>query len=144
MPGEYLFKASTVVVEETGELAIGATGQLIPTEGGEPVQVYDLNSSPIASVLVGPKGAHQAFRADIPPGILDFGSVQLVAVSVQALFAAIAVEEVAEQAVADVQTALAEVQTIREQIGSAKGVLAVPAGQDPPADTPDGTIIFEV
>ena len=73
----YTFAPAPVLVETTGEFAIGATGVLRPTGGGDPVQVYDMNDSPLASVTVGPKGAHQSFKADIPHGVLDFGSVLL-------------------------------------------------------------------
>lgn len=140
----YTFASAPVLVETTGDLAIGATGVLRETEGGDPVAIYDLNDSPIASVLVGPKGAHQAFRADIPYGVLDFGSAMLVAVSAEAQYAAISVEETANQAVSDAQSALAQVQQIAGQIGSDKGLIVVYAGEDPPPGTADGTVVFEI
>lgn len=94
----YRYSPDTVMVETTGELAIGATGVLRATEGGDPVNLYDLNGSAIPSVLVGPKGAHQAFKADIPNGVLDFGSVILPKLSDQAQVAAIDAMAAAENA----------------------------------------------
>lgn len=78
---DFTFSAAPVLIETTGEFAIGASGVLRPAGGGSPVPVYDLNGSPITGIVVGPKGAHQAFMADIPNGVLDFGSVLLVAES---------------------------------------------------------------
>lgn len=92
----YTFSPAPVLVETTGEFAIGATGVLRPTEGGDPVQVYDLNGSPLPSVAVGLKGAHQAFKADIPHGTLDFGSVLLPTISLEALTAALTAQQTAE------------------------------------------------
>lgn len=79
----YTYPAAPVLVETTGEFAIGATGVLLPSGGGSAVQVYDLNDSPISSIVVGPKGAHQAFKADISDGVLDFGSVLLPTISIE-------------------------------------------------------------
>lgn len=83
MAADYTFDEAVVLVEGTGELAIGATGVLLPPLGGDPVQVYDMNGSPIPNVVVGPFGVHQQFRADIPQGLLDFGSKVLVKESQQ-------------------------------------------------------------
>jgi len=89
---DYTFGAAAVLLEGGGGLAIGATGVLRPPGGGNPVQLYDLNGSPIIALTVGPFGAHQEFKADIPHGVLDFGSTQMVAVSIEALTAAINVQ----------------------------------------------------
>lgn len=86
---DFTFAPAPVLVEETGEFAIGATGVLRSTQDGQAVQMYDLNGSPLPSILVGPKGAHQAFKADIPNGVLDFGSVQVTKISDEAQVAAL-------------------------------------------------------
>lgn len=95
---EYTYSPAPVLVETTGEFAIGATGVLRPLDGGDPVPVFDLNDSPLLSVQVGPRGAHQAFKADIPNGVLDFGSTQIVAVSVEAITAALTAIGIANDA----------------------------------------------
>lgn len=139
----YTFAPAPVLVEATGEFAIGATGTLASSSGGAAVSTWDLNGSPLASILVGPKGAHQAFKADIPHGVLNFGSVQIVAISVEAQQAAITAQETADQAVADAQSALAQVQQLVSQIGNGRGLVTLPAGTDPPETTVDYTVIFE-
>lgn len=141
---DYTFAPAPVFVEETGEFAIGSTGVLRDVAGGTQQLVYDLNDLPLDFITVGPKGAHQAFKADVAHGVLDFGSVEIVAVSAEAQQAAITAEQTAEQAVADAQTALAEVQALRDQIGSGKGLIVLNEGEEPPADTVDDTVIFEV
>lgn len=103
----YTFPPAVVLVESTGELAVGANGVLRPSAGGDPVQVYDLNGSPIPSVLVGSKGVHQPFQADIANGVLDFGSVQLTAVSHESLTAAITAQQSADSAAASAAQAQA-------------------------------------
>lgn len=74
---DYTYAPAPVLIEVTGEFAIGVAGVLKDSGTGAPAQAYDLNGSPLTSIVVGPKGAHQAFKADIPYGTLDFGSVQL-------------------------------------------------------------------
>jgi hypothetical protein len=113
---EYTFGPAPVLIEATGEFAIGATGVLRATEDGQAVQVYDLNDSPLPSIAVGPKGAHQAFRADVPNGVLDFGSVLLPKVCDEAQVAALTAQEVASGAATDAATALAAVTLGLEQI----------------------------
>lgn len=48
------------------------------------------------------------------------------------------------QAAADAAEALALAQDTAARLGSTATVVTVPAGTDPPANTPDGAIIFEV
>ena len=114
---EYKFKAAPVLVETTGEFAIGATGVLRPEAGADPVQVYDLNGSPLPSVTVGPKGAHQDFLADIPDGVLDFGSVQLVAISVESFRAGLGAGAAADTATAAAAEAAAAAATVADRLG---------------------------
>lgn len=95
----YTYAPAPVLVETTGEFAIGATGVFRATESGPPVNFYDLNDSPLATISVGPKGAHQAFKADIPYGILDFGSVLLPSMSIQQQEAALTASTKAQEAV---------------------------------------------
>lgn len=140
----YTFPSAPVLVEATGEFAIGATGVLRAVSGGLAVQVYDLNDSPISTVLVGPKGGHAPFKADIPYGVLDFGSTQLVAVSAEALNAAIDVSVVADQARTDAQVALAKVNELSNGGVPTTGLIVINSGANPPANTPDGTIVFEI
>lgn len=106
----YRYGPDSVLVETTGEFAIGATGIFRATEGGDPVAVTDLNGSPIPSILVGPKGAHQAFKADIPNGVLDFGSVLLPKISDEAQAAGLDAMSVAAGAALTAQQAQAAAQ----------------------------------
>lgn len=102
---DFVYSPAPVLVEATGNFAIGSTGVLRPAEGGAPVQVWDLNESPLASVIVGPKGAHQAFKADIAHGVLDFGSVMLPAISDEAKASALTVQEAAQGAATSAESA---------------------------------------
>lgn len=94
----YTYAPAAVLVETTGAFAIGATGVLRASASSSPVLIYDLNGSPISSILVGPKGAHQAFMADIAYGVLDFGSVLLPVVSSEQTSAAVSAVATANQA----------------------------------------------
>lgn len=114
----YTFPSAVVLIEATGDLAIGATGVLRPSAGGNPVQVYDLNGSPIPNVVVGARGVHQPFQADIPDGVLDFGSVLLTSISQESMTAAITAEqdaaaalEAAQQAADNASNAVAAVES---------------------------------
>lgn len=90
----YTFAPAVVLVEATGDLDAGATGVLRTAAGGDIVPIYDLNDSPIAVVTVGVKGAHQSFKADVPSGILDFGSDVLIpTICQEALTAALDVKD---------------------------------------------------
>lgn len=102
---QYTYSPAAVLVETTGEFAVGAIGALRPASGGDAVPIWDLNDSALPSVVVGPKGAHQAFKADIPSGILDFGSVMLPAVSDEARVAGLDAQTEAAQAVVIAQNA---------------------------------------
>jgi len=83
MAADYTYDEAVVTIQGTAEPAVGATGVLRPDDFGDPVQVYDLNGSPLPHVSVGEFGVHQQFKADIPQGILDFGSRRLVKESQQ-------------------------------------------------------------
>jgi hypothetical protein len=96
----YTYAPAPVLIETSGEFAIGAEGVFRATEGGTPVSIWDLNDSPLTAVLVGSKGAHQAFKADIPNGVLDFGSVMLPAVSLEQQEAGLNAVNIAENALA--------------------------------------------
>jgi hypothetical protein len=89
---DYTYSPDTVLVEATGELAIGAIGVLRVVAGGEPVDMWDMVDSPISSITVGPTGAHQAFKADVPYGVLDFESVQMPKVSDEAIAAVVTMQ----------------------------------------------------
>lgn len=121
----YTFGPAPVLVETTGEFAIGATGVFRPLGGGDPVPVADLNNSPLPNILVGPKGAHGAFTADIPAGVLDFGSVLIPKVCDEAVTAAIDAREVAESARSTAETAA---QAATSAALSASNLAAVLAG----------------
>ena len=125
----YTYAPAPVLVETTGEFAIGVTG-VLKDDDGTPVQAYDLNDSPIGGITVGPKGAHQAFKADIPNGVLDFGSVLLPTSSQQqqeaglsalatansALNEAVAAKEIAQAALDEIETVvhLTEFKTVSD------------------------------
>jgi len=122
---DYTFPPAVVLVEGSGDLAVGATGVLRPAGGGNPVQVYDLNGSPIPSVLVGSKGVHQAFQANIPDGVLDFGSVQLTAISMESMTAAMSAQQAAETAAASAAAAEAVATNLSENAVSPADLAAV-------------------
>lgn len=128
---DYTYAPAPVLVETTGDFAINATGVLRASDGGDPVQVFDLNGSPLTSVLVGPKGAHQAFKADLSDGILDFGSVLLPAISLEAQRAALLAVEKADAAL----TTAGEAMSIAQ---AASMVIFVMHGDD--AGTPRPTV----
>jgi hypothetical protein len=127
----YTYAPAPVLVESTGEFAINATGVLRATDGGDPVQVFDLNGSPLPSVLVGPKGAHQAFTAELSDGVLDFGSVLLPAISLETQRAALLALERANAAL----TTAGEAMSIAQAVS---GVVFVVHGDD--ATTPRPTV----
>lgn len=141
----YTYGPAPVLVEATGEFAIGATGVLRPLNGGEPVPIYDLNDSPIATILVGPKGGHQAFKADIASGLLDFGSVLLPRSSKQVEEAIVAQVDIATDALvvanAASATAASAAATAEEALGYAQGD-AVTAVAAAPAVNPTGVWNF--
>lgn len=99
MAADYTYAPAPVLVETTGDFAIGATGVLREVAGGPAVAIYDLSTgNSITSILVGPKGAHQSFRADIASGILDFGSVLLPSASLELQEAAFVAVDTANSA----------------------------------------------
>jgi hypothetical protein len=118
---DYTFAPAPVLIETTGEFAIGVTGILRDPSTNAQVQLYDLNESPIATLLVGSKGAHQGFKADIPFGNLDFGSVILPSASLEQQAAALTAVLTANEAAADAATAVTtanEAMTIAEGAAS--------------------------
>lgn len=112
----YTFAPAPVLVESTGAFAIGATGVLRATEGGDPVPIFDLNGSPLTSIQVGPKGAHQGFTADIPNGVLDFGSVLLPSISLEQQESGLTAVAVANAASDTAAAAEATVQDIQSDM----------------------------
>jgi hypothetical protein len=102
---DYTFAPAPVIEEVTGDLAIGVTGILRDSTTNNPVQIYDLNDSPIASITVGPKGAHGAFKADVPNGVLDFGSVLLPSSSLEQQAAGLIAVDTANEAATDAAAA---------------------------------------
>jgi hypothetical protein len=132
---DYTYAPAPVLIESTGEFAIGVVGALTDVEGTA-VQVYDLNDSPLGGILVGPKGAHQAFKADIPHGILDFGSVLLPTASLEqqeAGFAAVTTANTAlTNAISAVSTAGTAVTTAQQALSYAQEgpVAAIEAAGD--------------
>lgn len=116
---KYTYPPAVVLDEETGQFAIGATGNLLQTADGPPVQLYDLNDSPIPSITVGQRGAHQGFRADIPDGLLDFGSTLIPVVSQESHRAGMQAMLVAEDAVAQATAAAESAEDAVEQAEAA-------------------------
>lgn len=126
MPG-YTFSEGVVLIEATGQLAIGATGVFRAATGGDPVTIYDLNDSVIPSVAVGPLGVRQAFKADIPRGLLDFGSVVIVARSDELMDAAFEAQAISEQAALDAAAAATSSQAAAAAAAAAEGSAAAAA-----------------
>lgn len=140
---DFTFAPAPVLVETTGEFAIGATGVLRATEGGDPVQVYDLNDSPLPSITVGPKGAHQAFKADISDGVLDFESVLLPSQSLESQRAGLEAKALATAAAANAQTALTLIEQLAPGGGTGGALTVYGTGVDA-TNLPDGTIVIEL
>ena len=103
---DFTYAPAPVLIESTGEFALGVVGAFTDAATGTTVQAYDLNDSPIGGILVGPKGAHQAFKADIPHGILDFGSVLLPSESIEQQEAGFIAVTTADTALANSTTAI--------------------------------------
>lgn len=104
---DYTFAPAVVFIEGTSTLAIGATGVLRPLGGGDPVVVFDLNDSPLPNIAVGQFGVHQSFKANIPAGVLDFGSTMLPTSSLEQQAAAFDALAIATQAAVDAENAAA-------------------------------------
>ncbi|TYP82085.1 hypothetical protein [Blastococcus xanthinilyticus] len=121
---DFTYGPAPVLVEASGDFAIGATGTFRASDG-TPAPIYDLNGSPLASITVGPKGAHQAFKADIPDGVLDFGSVELPAVSIEAISAALDAQQAAREASASAAAAAQSLASLPAATTEAQGVVAL-------------------
>jgi hypothetical protein len=118
---DYTYAPAPVLIEVTGEFAIGVSGVLRNAATNAVSPVYDLNGSLLPGVTVGPKGAHQAFKADIPNGILDFGSVLLPSSSLEQQAAGLT----ALQAATDASAAAASaVSTANAAAATATAVLS--------------------
>lgn len=127
----YTFPSAVVLVEGTGQLAVGATGLLRTNAGSASVQMYDLNGSPLPSVVVSSQGVHQPFTADIGHGVLDFGSVILPAISLEAMTAALEVLQSSEAAAAaaSASAASAEAAAVSSGVAADAAVLAGQGGR---------------
>lgn len=116
---KYTYAPAAVFDEETGGFAVGAKGTLRQTVAGPPVQLYDLNDSPIPEIVVGRLGAHQAFRAEIPDGLLDFGATPIPVVSQESHRAGLQAILVAEDARDKASVAAASADEAAEQATAA-------------------------
>jgi len=143
MAADYTYDEAVVLIEATADLAIGATGVLRPVDGGDPVQVFDLNGSALPHVLVGPFGVHQPFRADIPQGLLDFGSKVLVKESQQQREAGLEAKAIALDAAANASTALTLIGALSPGGGSGGSNVVYGTNVDA-TNLPDGTIVVEL
>lgn len=103
---QFTFSEDTVLVagSDPAEFAIGATGVFRVMAGGEIVPIFDLNGSAILAVAVGPLGVHEPFKADIPHGVLDFGSAQLSKVSDESIAAVVTMGEALEAVQSQIAT----------------------------------------
>lgn len=143
---DYTFAGNTVLVEGTGEFAVGATGVLRTSSDGPPLPIYDLNDSPISEIIVGPRGVHQAFKADEPDGLLDFGSAMIPVVSQESHRAGMRAIEVAEGAAVQAGEAMGQASDAAAAARLAAGVVvATPRfvlhGGDADAPRPDEDVL---
>lgn len=127
----YTFPAAPVHVESTGGFAIGSTGVLRAYVGGEAVPMWDMNDSPITSVTVGQAGAYPDFKADIPDGVMDFGSVPITAISKESFTAALDAKGIAESALSQAET----LQTSKAAVLHTHGVADIAATGTPGVTT---------
>lgn len=108
MTAEYTYGQAAVLVQaggvSTDVFAVGAHGVLRTAVDGPESPIYDINGSPLPYLTVGETGAYQFFRADIPFGVLDFGSALITAVSNEAIAAPLEVKALAESALSQVET----------------------------------------
>lgn len=149
----YTYAPAPVLIEVTGEFAIGVSGVLRDPVSNASVQVYDLNGSPMSSVTVGPKGAHQAFKADISYGTLDFGSVLLPTSSLEqqaagltalgvANTAATSAAAAATSAAASAASAAAAVSQLADLVTGGELATSIEAALDASLETlPTATIL---
>ena len=141
----YTYSSGLVLDEKTGQPSPGIAGILREVSGG-PVQVYDLNDSPIPNIQVGPRGVHQAFRADIPDGVIDFGSTPIPVVSQESHRAGLQAVIIAEQAVEASESARGEASDAAAAARlAASVVVATPRfvlhGDDADAPRPDEDVL---
>lgn len=101
---DFTYPPGTVLDESTGEFSVGSTG-VLRNANGDAVDIFDLNDSPIPSIRVGARGVHEAFKANVPDGLLDFGSTLMPVVSQESHRAGLQAIQVAEAAVESAQSA---------------------------------------
>ena len=97
--GDYTYAQGVVIDPVTSELVQSGTGIFKDTAGGVVQDMFDLVGTQVAGIDVGPLGVHIAFKADIPHGVLSFGSVELPVVSIEAINSGL--EAAAAQAAAE-------------------------------------------
>lgn len=107
MAADYTYAPAPVLDDSTGDFAIGVAGVLKTADGVSTSPMYDLNGSSITSIVVGSKGAHPGFRADIPNGLLDFGSVLIPSASLEQQQAGLVAVTTADAAAEDATAAVA-------------------------------------
>lgn len=151
---DFTYPSATVLIERTGELAVGAAGVLRSTVDGDELPIYDLDGSPITHIRVRARGVHQPFKADVPDGLLDFGAATLFPVvsseshrsGMQAIQIAEAATDVAAEAVTAAEQATSAAQVAAEAAQQAAAVVvATPRfvlhGDDPDVARPEENVL---
>lgn len=122
----YTYEGGLVLDRTTFEPSVGTPGAFTTTTG-TPAQTYDLNGL-AQPVVTGSHGYYSGFKAPHPVGLLDFGDVPLVVVSVEARNGA-AQAQIAAAAAAD---------------AAARAATAVTAAQDAAADASEARAAAEL
>jgi len=136
---DYTYAPFLLIDDVTGDVVRNAAGgQLLDQAGGVVQPVYDLLDAPVASLTTNAKGVGAAFKADVPFGVVSFGSIALPVISVEAqqsgleAAAAQAAAEAAQESAAESATSAAAAQS------SAQAAAAL---VDAPADDAVATLV---
>ena len=128
---DYTYGPFLVLDETTGEPTAEATGgQLLDVAGGTPQPVYDLLGSPLAELITNRLGVTGSFMADVPYGLVSFGSVALPVISNEARNAgleAAAAQSAAEAAQAAAESASTSAVAAQSAAEQAAGLVNAPA-----------------
>ena len=103
MTADFTYQQGVAIDPQTSRLVEAGSGVFRDKAGGTVQAMYDLLGNPIVGILLSDIGVHAAFKADLPRGVLTFGSVDLPAVSIEAIDASLeaqAAKEAAEAALA--------------------------------------------
>ena len=127
MTADYTYQPFLLLDPDTNEVIPNATGGLLLDIDGDGQQVYDLVGTPIASLSTGSKGVGNGFRADVPQGVVTFGSAGLPVVSIEAQSAGLAVLDavtLAQAAADSANDAQLAAETAAQSVGAVPDAVA--------------------